>query len=510
MDRGNIIQGNNDNDNNIAMGRGNIVSPSVPEFRSVQVGLQKPQLLSPAQHPAKQNAGGLIGKRPASIGGMRESEAHEVIDTSAYFEKAGKVEVQRKSDPESKKGSNWIPLKLRPVPAFYPLEKSSRLVEDELSEVAGRLSDCMRVLSVQALYNNETATACLMTSENVEMYLSLWKPNSAQYPNGIVVELQRRKGDSIAFHRYSRFILDAAIGDFDASEHIQKYGYDMDFMQSKKLQRLLNMDMDRARAAENENAVIAIEIAHSLLMKDRMDARQLGLESLCLLTDPRKTSIATAVITSHVVLLGSAGGLATDGEDLIFDEAPFQEIREAILSLVQFSRIGEDEFGEEGGDDDFDGLKPVTTEGEHMSLLHNLALAVLANALDVIENQERFDDCPENTDMKPAATPTESSSSIAEKFMNKTHEMSKVEILATLIKELGKAEKNPHNAHLSAKCIGSLCRASEDAKNKAKELGAKKVLTTALDVGVRTHLKLETECKKVEEVLTSGNNEEPE
>lgn len=496
MKRGNAT-GKDESDNK---SRGSdVASPSLPEWRSVQVGPREPRLLSPGQLPSLKRdapAHGLGLKRPEPI-----CSSNEVIDTSAYFAKAS-TPMTAETETEPSKGSNWIPMKLRPVPAFYPLEKSSRFVDDELPEVAARLSECMRVLSVQAIYNNEAATAYLMTSENVEMHLSLWQTSGSRYPNGIVVELQRRKGDSIAFHRYSRFILDAAIGDFDVAEHIQKYGGDMQFMQSKKLQRLLNMDMGRAPASEHENAVIAIEIAHSLLMKDRMDARQLGLESLCLLTDPRKTSIVTSVIASHVVLLGSASGLAMEGEDLMFDEAPFQEIRESILSLVQFSRIGEDEFGDEGHEDDFEG-RPFG-EGEHMSLLHNLALAVLANALDVIENQDKYDEFPEDTEKKPAAVSTDSASSIAGKFMNKTEEISDVEILSTLIEELGKAEKKPHNAHLSAKCLGSLCRASEDAKNRAKELGAKNVVSTALDVGVRTHLKLETECKKVEDLLNTN------
>lgn len=363
------------------------------------------------------------------------------------------------------------------------------------------------------------ATANLMTSENVEMHLSLWRTNGGKYPDGIIVELQRRKGCSITFHRYSRYVLDAAMGDFDSVEHTEKFGEDMDRAYSKRVQRLLNLETSRSPASEEENAIIAIEIAHGLLMKDRMDARQLGLESLCLLTDPRKTSPTTALIASQVVLLGTAQGFSSgqDG-DVIFDEAPFQEIRETILSLVQFHRIGDEaEFGgsiagdgaDSDGDGDMDG-QHHPEEKEHMGVLHNLALAVLANALDVIENQERYDEDPEETEKKPAArgrARTESASSITNTFMGEAKDMSNRDILSTLIQELGKAERKPHNACLSAKCIGSLCRASEDARRKARELGAKNVVNTALDVGVRTHLKLETECKKVVKAINIENED---
>lgn len=455
------------------------------DYRSVHVAPRQPQVgAKAASLPAP--------TKPAPVAAGNNSD--EVIDKSVFFANAGNNTNDEKES--SKPKSSWICTNLRPVPAFYPLEKSSRFVDDDISNVTERLTECLRVLSVQAEYSNETASAYLLTAEHVEMHLSLWKTlATGEQPGGIIVELQRRKGDSIAFHRYSRYILDAAIGDFHVEEHIQTHGEDIEIVYSKKVQRLLNVDLTRGTASEHENAVIAIEIARGLLMKDRMDARQLGLESLCLLTDPKKTGITTALIASHVVLLGTARGVqglttATE-DDIIYDEAPFQAIRETILSLVQFSRIGDE--------DDFEDEE----DGETMSVLHNLALAVLANALDVIENQDRYDQDPEETEKKPAANRvrTESASSIASGFLNESSEISKSEILSTLIGELGKAQQKPHNACLSAKCIGSLCRASDEARRRAKELGAKNVVSTALEVGERTHLKLETECNKVTKVL---------
>merc|ERR1712025_1470606 len=95
--------------------------------------------------------------------------------------------------------------------------------------------------------------------------------------------------------------------------------------------------------------------------------------------------------------------------------------------------------------------------------------------------------------------------SMSERFLEDSLEVSENrEIMKTLISELGKASAKPHNACLSAKCIGSLCRASEKARKRAKELGAKIVVQTALEVGTRTHLKLERECTKV---MSSLNNQ---
>jgi hypothetical protein len=431
----------------------------------------------------------------------------DVIDKSEYTsnpQAAGAMQGDRK-----KAGPVvWTPLELRTVPAFYPLEKSSRLVEDDTAvEVAARISNCLRQLSIHAVYDNDTA--CLWTSENVEMHLSLWKTPPTSPQQGIVVELQRRTGDSIAFHRYSRTILDAALGliDMDMLE------VDDDIIYSKKVQRLLMTELrNSADKEEHETAIQAIEIAHGLLMKDRMDARVLGLESLCLLTDPRKTGFITSMLTSHVVLLGSTQGVEIPGvePDAYVDEGPFQEIRSGILNLIQFKRIGED-------DDYNDENAMVDIDKEHLTLLHNLALAVLANALDCVEHPDRTrSDMGDNSsssltgdDLKPRARMrTASSTEVANEFMQQTEELSKKEILSTLISELGKAADKPHNAVLSAKCIGSLCRASDEAKKRAKELGAKQVVSTALEVGVRTHLRLETECERVVTVLERTVSEE--
>ena len=461
--------------------------------------------------------------RPRSLAGstgLRSGAPSDVIDKESYFTAATipKSDFMKRRtsvtsiDSESSSKSNWSPTQLRPVPAFYPLERSSRFVEDELSTVVGRVSEANRLLSVHAVYCNETATASLLTSENVEMHLSLWKTSGKQ--EGIVIEIQRRKGDSIAFHRYSRCILDAAVGELDLGSHIEKNGDDIDVVYSKKVNRLLSLESPKDAGTETENAIIAVEIAHGLLMKDRMDARQLGLESLCLLTDPKKTGVTTALIASRVVLLGTtqdidpSGNGAPEEAGMMYDEAPFQEIRQALLSLIQFRRIGDAE--------EFDENEDESEEEEHITVLHNLALAVLANALDVIENEDlliegesSFSDVPEEV---PSGNRRriDTSESISERFLDDAQECSgeNREIMKTLISELGKAGSKPHNACLSAKCIGSLCRASDKARSRAKELGAKTVVQTALDVGTRTHLKLERECDKVLTTLTLQNNED--
>merc|ERR1739848_360250 len=111
-------------------------------------------------------------------------------------------------------------------------------------------------------------------------------------------------------------------------------------MKKAAAHRALCLGMPKDAGTETENAVVALEIAHGLLMKDRMDARRLGLESLCLLTDPAKTGLVTASMASRVVLLGTARDVVDNDSDngaaLSCDEAPFREIRQVLFSLIQF------------------------------------------------------------------------------------------------------------------------------------------------------------------------------
>jgi hypothetical protein len=445
--------------------------------------------------------------------GMSKSEIanSEIIDKSSYFSatKEGSSAVEKlDGDSSDFFQSNWSPAALRPIPAYYPLEKSSRLVGDEnISVVAARVSECLRMLSVQADYDNNMATAALCTPEHVEMHLSLWQ-GSGKYPQGIIAELQRRKGDALTFHMYCRHILDAAVGNFDAIEFAAKNGQDVNHAYSKMAERLLTSEAHIGKSDEKKNSYIALEIAASLLKKDRMDARQLGMESLCLLTDPKKTCLSTAIIASRVVLLGTAqdekkdSSGALDEEDIMF-EMSHLGIREAILSLVQFRRLGDDgdydDYGEkdEGYDSDDGSQHRYPEEKEHNDLLHNLALAVLANSLDVIENCDM-----EQTLARNHADSGESKACVADCFLSDAEEISKRDILKTLIGELGRASGKPHDACLSAKCLGSLFTASKDARRRAQELKALKVVNTALEIGQRTHVKLETETRKIVKTLS--------
>jgi len=374
---------------------------------------------------------------------------------------------------------NWN----RELPSFYPLEETNCLVKNTApSIVSGRISDCCRLLSVQAQFDDVAGTASLKTAEHVEIHLSLWSGTDEE-PEGLVVEAQRRTGDPIKFHEYTRHILDAAQGRFDTGK-----------ISEKPTRPVIGDRKNSAAQSQGDKSLSAVEIAAKLLKKDRLDARRLGMESLCFLTDPSRTGVDTALVASRAVLFGSAENGDEDDVEFLADELG---IREAILSLIQFGRLSESSDCIIDSESDEESTKVNEEEKNTNDILHNLALAVLSNALEVLENYG--DDeapCPEAT-----------LSQVTNDFLKETEEISHRELIDSLLKVLGQAESKPHDACLSAQCLRSLLQASKKARRKARDMNAKQIVATALEVGQRTHVKLQTESLSVLKALEKPDDE---
>lgn len=473
---------NNNKTNSAEAGNNDLVRPSVPEWRSVAIS----------------------GHYSAGV--VKSSADNDIIDKSSFFnqsiesKKPVRSEKRRllSSSPQSPPSSPcWTAARLRSVPAYYPLERSSRLIADgDLPTVVERVVDTNRLLSVHAVYYDENATASLFTSERVSMHLSLWKVGN-EGGEGIVVEIQRRNGDSVAFHKYSRCILDAAAGVLDASGFVESLTgkeqkdelVDLLYNAGRKVlpfPRHLSFDDDEdddGDAKSEETAVRAIEIADGLLSKDRVDANMLGLESLSVLTDATKTGRnEIASIASRAVLLGTTSMMSALGEDEEKEgELPFPKIRKILLSMIR-------------SDDDQDDRDFEDDDEEHLAALRNLALTVLSNALSVVENEEPLTSIvtPEEVD----AASRENNNGIFERLLLEASASDDCSLMKTLLDEVKEATIRPHDSCLSVKCVGSLCRVSDLARSQAKELRADDIVHAAMQVGTTSHYKLERECEK--------------
>jgi len=391
-------------------------------------------------------------------------------------------------------GADWH----RSVPSFYPLEKSNRKVNDATaSVVSGRVSDCCRLLSVQAEFDDLAGTASLTTAEHMEIHLSLWSGGGDGEPDCIIVEAQRRTGDPIKYHQYIRHILDAAQGTFNTNLTVNGH--------AKLKTECMDKKQRSSSNSKDDKTLSALEIAAILIKKDRMDARRLGMESLCFLTDPSRTGVDTALMASRAVLFGSAMNDNDDDEDDVEFLAGELGVREAILSLVQYGRLNEND-GKAIDDSDSDEDAKIHDDEKHFNdILHNLALAVLSNALEVLETHGGKN---EHDHASSSSTLNESKLSQATNdFLKESKEISQRELIDSLLNVLGQAEAKPHDACLSAQCLRSLLQASKKARRKARDMNAKQIVATALEVGQRTHVKLQAETLGVLRELEKPDDE---
>eukprot|EP00540_Astrosyne_radiata_P023288 CAMPEP_0116831610 /NCGR_PEP_ID=MMETSP0418-20121206/5438_1 /TAXON_ID=1158023 /ORGANISM="Astrosyne radiata, Strain 13vi08-1A" /LENGTH=380 /DNA_ID=CAMNT_0004460891 /DNA_START=685 /DNA_END=1827 /DNA_ORIENTATION=+ len=370
------------------------------------------------------------------------------------------------------------------------MERSNRilsLAEYPLETITESVADCLRVMSVQAEYLNEPAGAALFTPEQVEMHLYLWKSGE-----NVCVEIQRRRGDSVAFHRYARHILDAAGSDFDSTE-FHDYG---DSHYLKAAEKLLKREL-RTPAIGREESTVSLELTASLLEKDRLDARLLGMESLCILTDPRKTHMNTALLASRAVLLGTASEAESAGFEE--DQAAFGKIHEFLVHLIQKrAMIDEDDLLDgmdvdyDSDDEDFfggeekqDGRPPEYTNT--IKTMTQYALTILANSWEVVTNFDVYSEEPETAKASSVAT-------LVQQFLVKCAQQNDIDMAFSLLEEMNRAARKPHNACLAAKSLRIMLQASKETRERAVTLGAAACAKRAYEVGSASHARLESEA----------------
>ena len=384
-------------------------------------------------------------------------------------------------------------------------------------------------------------------------------------PKVLLIELQRRKGDIVAFYNYRRALLDAAEGKFDFAAFDRKDGItkpggrdranqpratlnrpsiarpkamrppslsanDADTLFSglkKEMDSFEDSNEDpfsKKSSSDEQNDVIdkaleALNIAASLIKKDRVDAQRLGMESLILLTDPLRAGIDTAKIASRVVLLGSARedvAMGIDNEDdldALFDESAGLGIRETILEMI----MGDAFEGKLGKDD----IHDTEIDREFRDTLFNLGLSVLSNALHTLGESSESLTCPmqpstllsrscnndDSEDQKPAPSPSPnrrraatepvnrpSDLNVPKRFIDDTSASFGCDVLSALIRILGQAKSKPHDAYHSARCLDVLFKGGGNGHRARarRDLDAKRIVSAALEVGARSHAKLES------------------
>jgi hypothetical protein len=329
---------------------------------------------------------------------------------------------------------------LEMVPLDFPLERTNReIVGATASEVSSRISNVLRVLSIEADFDDKKAKAKCKSSDLVSFRIRLYAGGEQGQP--VVVEVQRRCGSASSFMYSCRAILNSAEG-----KGVEET------LGTKKVPPFMKKPIGEMKCLqsvvpknENVDEVVIAELDRvmEMLRSKQHDSNVLGLENLCSITDPLKTVPLVAIRVSKCVVLG--------------DEK--YDVREEIRALTE-----RDVFVPEDG------------PSEHAEHLRHLSLAAFANALST---------CSKDGCLTAAV---------------KDQKWFADHLIPLLIDELKRAPLSACIAYRAASCLHSMIECSVEARIILKKSGGVDVLEKAHEFGLGSHELLANEtlrCLKV-------------
>jgi len=167
------------------------------------------------------------------------------------------------------------------LPFLYPLVKTHVLISNTApSLVVSRIDECLKLLSISISLSAEEMTSVKAETDdhvtfNIQLFSKLYEGKEA-----VIVELQRCSGCSMSFHRDCQSILRAAKGmPYKKTSKRLSPACQTTLLPPPKRQR--RNDIDASDSIQS-----SIKIACSLLKKDGFDSNLLGIQSLCMLTNP--------------------------------------------------------------------------------------------------------------------------------------------------------------------------------------------------------------------------------
>lgn len=223
----------------------------------------------------------------------------------------------------------WMLKSVPTLPEFHPLERTAVFVpHSHPGEVAARISDVLRERSIEATYDDDKAKVKGVTADGVDFRVRLYRGRNS-YSHGIIVEVQRRFGTSLSFHKDTMAILDAAEGKTPAPPPPSFGGG------SNSIPMVSDNEDEYVVNGSSSLAMVAKMLNHK-----GYDSHYLAFQTLLPLTDANKMGNKTAKAVSQEML--------KDGN----------EVGAIILSLVCAQK-----------------------EEDDMFKLRSLAMTVLANAI---------------------------------------------------------------------------------------------------------------------------------
>jgi len=338
----------------------------------------------------------------------------------------------------------WNVIELPSIPHFYIKEKTSVAVMNTKPQcVADRIVQCAKLLSVDCDYDDEKAGATLSINQ-MELCIQLFKV-SDNTQNMIVVEIRRKNGSPISFHKVARAMLNAAKGNAST----------MTPSSTPKSQTMNLISHEETKEDNNVTVAGSIETIESLLRKDRVDAKLLGMESLLHLTTSGSSSKNMTLFTANVILNGWKNDI----------------IKDTVFSLITKSNDNDEDESNNIIEDGFNQRMRIYA----LSLLAN-SLEGLAKSLEGISNNRQGDGDGETGDLQSK--------------LSNDEWVEDGGILWSLVEILKISESSLQNlqeAYFAAKCLKTALEASGDLISWAIERKVVKVVEYSQKVGHCRH-----------------------
>lgn len=284
------------------------------------------------------------------------------------------------------------------------------------------------------------------TIDHTEFYVRLFK-NGDNNNNSILVEIQRARGDSLTYTANAREILASARGkEIDEEKANKRRSSSLTCIPS-----IITSKMESIKSSHSEELDVPSSVEHveELIRKDRIDAVQLGLDSLLFLTDRVRSQVSLSA--SEAVLHGDANGHST--------------IKKFIINMIHCCPSSGVISSRDESSFDF--------ASRRQEIMHNTALAVLGNSLETA---------------LAAHSPTLNSVVQSDEWMGDSG------IVNVLLSELSHANERSHDAYHAARCLNTLLETSTDVKRKLVERGLQISMKESQSVGRSRHSLLAREC----------------
>mmetsp|Transcript_14932 Transcript_14932/g.32514 ORF Transcript_14932/g.32514 Transcript_14932/m.32514 type:complete len:456 (+) Transcript_14932:321-1688(+) len=368
---------------------------------------------------------GLHVSKPAYFGAQQKSPPVSVI--------VDKSEVSSATVAVSK----WSVGRLDSLPDDFPLERTSRRISTiSGSVVAARINDCLVTRSIEAVYNDVEAKAKCRTSDYVSFRIRLFSDGE----DGVVVEVQRRRGSSFNFMKDCRAILDAAEGRSSGRSASLPTASLPALKPVSGLACLKGVKID---APSTDEPSTVVKDAEDLLKQHQRDTNMLGMQNLEELTNPLSTS-------QEAVRLAARSVVSEDSSSTI---------RGAISSLLEFNSLQSEQSYQPAAKDEKDF--------DYDERMHNLSLSVVYNALSAMEDE----------------------GSLSQHF--KSHESWFHDtLIPVLVRDVESAKDRPHDACMAAKCIHCLAGCAPSVRESIMGAGALHALAKAKRFGAGNHASL--------------------